>query len=119
MDLQRHRSEYEVTFWIEAGSKEPIEHDFMHIYQSLFDVWMPAGQEVIKIDNAIGPNYPRLMILILTACVDSDIQPSIRKANIITQISLPPAAIATSPRCTINQYASQSMEIAEMSSRIP
>lgn len=46
--LQRHRSEYEVTFWIEAGSKEPIEHDFMHIYQSLFDVWMPAGQEMFN-----------------------------------------------------------------------
>jgi tetratricopeptide (TPR) repeat protein len=51
--LQRHRNEYKATFWIEAGRKESIERDFMHIYQLLFDVHVPTGQEMIKIDDVV------------------------------------------------------------------
>jgi tetratricopeptide (TPR) repeat protein len=50
--LQRHRNEYKATFWIEAGGKESIERDFMHIYRLLFDVHVLIGQEV-KIDDVV------------------------------------------------------------------
>jgi hypothetical protein len=50
--LQRHRDEYKATFWIEAGRKESIERDFMHIYRLLFDVHVLIGQEV-QIDDVV------------------------------------------------------------------
>jgi hypothetical protein len=46
--LQRHRNEYKATFWIEAGGKESIERDFMHIYP-----------EVHTLYRAMNRNPPR------------------------------------------------------------
>lgn len=51
--LCQHRTEYKATFWIEAGRKESIERDFVYIYQLLFGVRMTAGQEIIKVDDAV------------------------------------------------------------------
>ncbi|OAP55685.1 hypothetical protein AYL99_09837 [Fonsecaea erecta] len=42
--LQRYRSDYNATFWIEAGQKSTIERDFVNIHRLLFDVPLSARE---------------------------------------------------------------------------
>ena len=51
--LRRNRHGYKATFWIQAGSREPIERDFIHIYQLLFGIRISAGQEMVQADDAV------------------------------------------------------------------
>jgi hypothetical protein len=51
--VQQHRTEYKVTFWIEAGRKESLERDFVRLYQTLFGLHASAGEEtMISVEDA-------------------------------------------------------------------
>lgn len=52
--VQRHRTEYKATFWIEAGRKESLERDFIHLYQTLFGVQIATGTDTIRVDDAVA-----------------------------------------------------------------
>lgn len=45
--------DYRAVFWIEAGSKETIERDYIQIYSLLFDRSTGAGQETVKVKDAV------------------------------------------------------------------
>jgi len=51
--LRRYRNEYKATFWIQAGSRESIERDFIHMYHMLFNIRISAGQEMVQADDAV------------------------------------------------------------------
>ncbi|CAI6226945.1 unnamed protein product [Periconia digitata] len=51
--VQRHRTEYKATFWIEVASKESLERDFINLYRMLFGLATSAGTETISIDDAV------------------------------------------------------------------
>ena len=42
--IREYRRDYAVVFWIEAGSKESIERDYIQIYRLLYSRKMDAGQ---------------------------------------------------------------------------
>ncbi|OCL01597.1 hypothetical protein AOQ84DRAFT_218213 [Glonium stellatum] len=51
--LQRYRNEYKAAFWIEAERKASVERDLINIYKLLFPARLSAGQETVKIDDAV------------------------------------------------------------------
>ncbi|KAI9773490.1 MAG: Kinesin light chain 3, partial [Geoglossum umbratile] len=51
--VRQYRTDYKATFWIEAGRKESLERDFVHLYQTLFDVQMVVGKEAVSVDTAV------------------------------------------------------------------
>jgi hypothetical protein len=46
-------SEYKATFWIEAGRKESLEGDFVHLYQTLKGVQMVSWRETVNVESAV------------------------------------------------------------------
>ena len=69
--VQEYRTTHKATFWIKAGRKESLEHDFLHLYQTLFGVQIATGSEVMTVDAAVitmkswfsGQQGPWLMVL--------------------------------------------------------
>ena len=51
--VRRYRTDYNATFWIEAGQKESLERDFVHLYQTLFGVPMVTGGETVSVESAV------------------------------------------------------------------
>jgi tetratricopeptide (TPR) repeat protein len=51
--VQQHRTEYKATFWIEAGRKESLERDFVHLHQTLFGLHTSAGAETVRVEDAV------------------------------------------------------------------
>jgi tetratricopeptide (TPR) repeat protein len=51
--VQRHRTEYKATFWIEAGQKESLERDIIHLHRTLFGLAAVAGSEIVEVENAL------------------------------------------------------------------
>ena len=51
--IQQCRHDYSAIFWIEAGSKESIERDYIQIYRLLCDRRLGAGQETLKVEDAV------------------------------------------------------------------
>ena len=51
--IQEHREDYRTVFWIEAGSKETIERDYIQIYGLLYSRSTGAGQETVQVDDAV------------------------------------------------------------------
>lgn len=68
--MRQHRTEYRATFWIEAGLKESLERDFIHLYQTLSGVSMGTGRDTVSFDDAVtwvkswfaSRTGPRLMV---------------------------------------------------------
>jgi tetratricopeptide (TPR) repeat protein len=52
--VQRHRTEYKATFWIEAGAKDSLERDFIYLYQTLFGLTTAAKMETTRVDDAVS-----------------------------------------------------------------
>jgi hypothetical protein len=50
---QEYRNDYSATFWVEAGQKESLERDFLHIYRLLYGLKEAYGEEMVKIDDAV------------------------------------------------------------------
>lgn len=51
--VQRHRTEYKATFWIEAGQKESLERDIIYLYRTLFDLAASGGYEPVGVEDAL------------------------------------------------------------------
>jgi hypothetical protein len=52
--VQQHRNDYKATFWIEAGRKDSLERNFVHLYQTLFGLHASAGAETtISVEDAV------------------------------------------------------------------
>jgi len=51
--LQEYRTDYSNIFWVEAGTKEAIEQEYLQIYGLLYPRHTGADQEAIRIEGAI------------------------------------------------------------------
>ncbi|KAL9591408.1 MAG: hypothetical protein Q9179_007754, partial [Wetmoreana sp. 5 TL-2023] len=51
--IQEYRRDYLAIFWIEAGSKETIERDYIQIYRLLYGCQKDTGQEIVKVEDAV------------------------------------------------------------------
>ncbi len=51
--IHEYRRDYTAVFWIEAGSKESIERDYIQIYRLLYSRQMDAGHEMVKVEDAV------------------------------------------------------------------
>ena len=51
--IREYRRDYAAVFWIEAGSKESIERDYIQIYRLLYGRPLGAGQEMVKVEDAV------------------------------------------------------------------
>lgn len=68
--VRQHRTDYKATFWMEAGRKESLERDFVHLYYKLFGLQMAPGTETVSVEDAVtgvkswfsGKRGPRLMV---------------------------------------------------------
>jgi tetratricopeptide (TPR) repeat protein len=51
--IREYRGDYAAVFWIEAGSKESIERDYVQIYRLLYNRQMDAGPGIVKVEDAV------------------------------------------------------------------
>lgn len=51
--IREHREDYAAVFWIECGSRESIERDYIQIYQLLNGRSLGLGQDMVKAKDAI------------------------------------------------------------------
>ena len=51
--IQEYREDYRAVFWIEAGSKETIERDYIQIYGLLYNRSINADQEMVKVEDVV------------------------------------------------------------------
>jgi tetratricopeptide (TPR) repeat protein len=78
--VQRHRTEYKATFWIEAGQKESLERDIVNLYQTLCGPVAAAGAETTAVENALtrvkswfsGRQGPWLMVFDGADAIEND-----------------------------------------------
>ena len=51
--IRDYRQDYTAVFWIEAGSKESIERDYIQIYRLLYGRPLGADQEMVKVEDTV------------------------------------------------------------------
>ena len=51
--IREHRQDYTAVFWIEAGSNESIERDYIQIYRLLYSRQADIGHEMVKVEDAV------------------------------------------------------------------
>ena len=51
--IHTYRQDYSAVFWIEVGSKESIERDYIQIYRLLYGRSLGMGQETLKVEDAV------------------------------------------------------------------
>ena len=51
--IRDYRQDYTAVFWIEAGSKESIERDYIQIYRLLYGRPLGVGQEMVKAEDTV------------------------------------------------------------------
>jgi GTPase SAR1 family protein len=51
--IREYRRDYTAVFWIEAGYKGSIERDYVQIYRLLYSRPLGAGQEIVKVEDAV------------------------------------------------------------------
>ena len=51
--IREYRQDYSAVFWIEGGSKESIERDYIQIYRLLYGRLLGAGQDIVKVEDAV------------------------------------------------------------------
>ena len=51
--IREYRQDYSAVFWIECGSKESIERDYIQIYRLLYGRLLSAGQDIVKVEDAV------------------------------------------------------------------
>ena len=121
--IREYRQDYTAVFWIEAGSKESIERDYVQIYRLLYSRQMDAGHEIVKVEDAVaavkrwfhGREGRWLVILDSADTIDDDQQ----KSYIDLDYFIPDApgvhVIITSRSSTTKDIATlDTVEVAEM-----
>ena len=109
--------------WIEAGSKETIERDYVQIYRLLYGRQTDAGQEVMKVEDAVsavkrwfyGREGRWLVVLDSADTIDDDQQ----KSYIDLEYLMPNAPrvhiVVTSRSSTAKEITPlKAVEVAEM-----
>ncbi|KAK5045297.1 hypothetical protein LTR84_009403 [Exophiala bonariae] len=69
--LQHHQTDYEATFWIDAGMKSTVERDFVNIYRLLYGevFWAPKGgqdlvsEAVLRVKSWFGDKKHRWLLV--------------------------------------------------------
>ncbi|KAK3169846.1 hypothetical protein OEA41_009230 [Lepraria neglecta] len=51
--IREYRRDYAAVFWIEAGSKESIERDYIQIYRFLYGRQMDTGPRMVKVEDTV------------------------------------------------------------------
>lgn len=51
--IREHRQDYTAVFWIEAGSNESIERDYIQIYRLIYSHQVDIGHEMVKVEDAV------------------------------------------------------------------
>jgi len=78
--IREYQGDYAAVFWIEAGSKESIERDYVQIYRLLYGRLIDAGHGIVKVEDAVpavkrwfqGREGRWLMVLDSVDTIDSD-----------------------------------------------
>ena len=52
--IREYRQDYTVVFWIEAGSKESIDRDYVQIYRLLYSRQTDADDEMVKVKDTVA-----------------------------------------------------------------
>ena len=121
--IREYRRDYAAVFWIEAGSKESIERDYIQIYRLLYGSQMDIGPGIVKVEDAV-PAVKRwfhscegrwLVILDSADTIDNDRD----KSYIDLEYFLPDApglhVIITSRSSTAKEITTlDTVEVAEM-----
>ena len=79
--IREYRRDYTAVFWIEAGSKESIERDYIQIYRLLYSHQVDIGHEMVKVEDAVkrwfhGREGRWLVVLDSADTIDDDQQKS-------------------------------------------
>ena len=51
--IQEYRHDYSAVIWVECGSKELIERDYIQIYRLLYNRPLGTGREILKVEDAV------------------------------------------------------------------
>ncbi|KAG8525595.1 uncharacterized protein KY384_009239 [Bacidia gigantensis] len=51
--IDKYKQDYTGVFWVEAGSKETLERDYIQIYQLLYGRLTAADQGTVKVEDAV------------------------------------------------------------------
>jgi tetratricopeptide (TPR) repeat protein len=51
--VRQYHLDYKAIFWIEAGRKESLERDFIHLYRALWGVQTVSGVEKVSVESAV------------------------------------------------------------------
>ncbi len=121
--IREYRQDYTAVFWIEAGSKESIERDYIQIYRLLYSRQVDIGHEIVKVEDAVpavkrwfhGREGRWLVILDSADTIDDDQQ----KSYIDLDYFIPDApgvhVIITSRSSTAKEITTlDAVEVAEM-----
>ena len=120
--IREYRRDYAAVFWIEAGSKESIERDYIQIYRLLYGRQIDAGPGMVKVEDAVpavkrwfhGREGRWLVVLDSADTIDNDRD----KSYIDLQYFLPDApglhVVITSRSSTAKEITTDAVEVAEM-----
>ncbi|KAI4194979.1 MAG: hypothetical protein LQ350_007465 [Teloschistes chrysophthalmus] len=51
--IQKYRHDYSAVIWVECGSKESIERDYIQIYRLLYGRPLGTGREILKVEDTV------------------------------------------------------------------
>ena len=123
--VREYRRDYTAVFWIEAGSKESIERDYVQIYRLLSDRQMNAGDEIVKVEDAVaavkrwfhGREGRWLVILDSADTIDDDQQTSYIDLDYFMPDAPGVHVVITSRSSTAKEITTlDAVEVAEMES---
>ena len=121
--IREYRRDYTAVFWIEAGSKESIERDYVQIYRLLYSRRTDTGQEIAKVEDAV-PAVKRwfhvrkgrwLVVLDSADTIDDDQQQSYIDLDYFTPDAPGVHIIITSRSSTAKEITTlDAVEVADM-----
>ena len=121
--IHEYRWDYTAGFWIEAGSKESIERDYIQIYRLLYGRQTDAGQEMVKVEEAVpavkrwfhGHEGRCLVVLDSADTIDNDRDKSYIDLGYFMSDTPGVHAVITSRSSTAKEMTTlDAVEVAEM-----
>ena len=123
--VREYRRDYTAVFWIEAGSKESIERDYVQIYRLLSGRQMNTGDEMVKVVDAVaavkrwfhGRKGRWLVVLDSADTIDDDQQTSYIDLDYFMPDAPGVHVVITSRSSTAKEITTlDAVEVAEMES---
>ncbi|KAL2058053.1 hypothetical protein ABVK25_001671 [Lepraria finkii] len=121
--IREYRRDYAAVFWIEAGSKESIERDYVQIYRLLYGRQIDAGPGMMRVEDAVpavkrwfhGREGRWLVVLDSADTIDNDQDNSYIDLEYILPDAPGLHVIITSRSSTAKEMtALEAVEVAEM-----